>query len=210
MPEIAQRKRPLQARAQATVEAILEATSQVLVKEGWDKLTTTRVAERAGVSVGTLYQYFPSRESLVAAIMDRYADAVASAIEEASTREGKTLAETVGIMIDALCTAKLSNPELSVAIRSQIPRVEGVEHVSKIINRCRKAIRPLLARHKREIPDDDLEARTFVTVHAVSGVMDAALEQSLKMLGRPAFQAQLVALALGYLTTPTPAVGVKA
>ena len=56
-----QRKRPRQARARATVEAVLEATSQVLIEYGYARLTTTRVAKRAGVSVGTLYQYFSGK-----------------------------------------------------------------------------------------------------------------------------------------------------
>ena len=56
------RKTPIQARSTVTVEAISEATIQVLLTHGADRLTTTRVAERAGVSVGTLYQYYPNKQ----------------------------------------------------------------------------------------------------------------------------------------------------
>ena len=66
------RKRPRQARSRATVDAILEATAQVLVAEGYDKTSTNRVAERAGVSVGSVYQYFPNKEALVGELVDRY------------------------------------------------------------------------------------------------------------------------------------------
>lgn len=65
---VRQRKQPVQERSRATVEAVLEATLQVLLREGLAGLTTTRVAERAGVSVGTLYQYFPDKQSLVMAL----------------------------------------------------------------------------------------------------------------------------------------------
>ncbi|MBV9949075.1 MAG: helix-turn-helix transcriptional regulator, partial [Myxococcales bacterium] len=64
------RKRPKQARAQATVSAILEATIQVLEREGLEAATTTRIAEAAGVSIGTLYQYFSHRDAILDALQD--------------------------------------------------------------------------------------------------------------------------------------------
>ena len=63
------RKTASQERSRATVDAILEATARILIKEGFDKASTNRVAEVAGVSVGSLYQYFPSKDALVAALM---------------------------------------------------------------------------------------------------------------------------------------------
>src|SRR5580693_4678750 len=77
------RKMPRQARASATLEAILEATIQVLLATGPARLTTTRVAERAGVSVGTMYQYFPNKQALLYAVTGRYLDIVADTMERA-------------------------------------------------------------------------------------------------------------------------------
>ena len=74
------RKTPVQARSTLTVEAISEATIQVLLTHGTDRLTTTRVAERAGVSVGTLYQYYPNKQSLLFAILEDHLDNVATAV----------------------------------------------------------------------------------------------------------------------------------
>lgn len=68
------RKVPVQARARRTVEALLDATAQLLVTEGYGKTTTNKVAERAGTSIGTLYEYFPSREALVTAVIERLAE----------------------------------------------------------------------------------------------------------------------------------------
>lgn len=64
------RKTPIQARSTVTVESICEATIQVLLSHGLERLTTTRVAERAGVSVGTLYQYYPNKQSLLFAVIE--------------------------------------------------------------------------------------------------------------------------------------------
>src|ERR1019366_7406067 len=80
------RKTPVQARSTVTVEAIAEATIQVLLSHGTDRLTTTKVAERAGVSVGTLYQYFPNKQSLLFALLEDHLDKVSAAVEDACAR----------------------------------------------------------------------------------------------------------------------------
>ncbi|HLK25692.1 MAG TPA: helix-turn-helix domain-containing protein [Caulobacteraceae bacterium] len=73
-----QRRSPKQARAKATVAAILEAAAQILERRGADGLTTNGVAERAGVSIGTLYQYFPDKHAiLIAAAKRELAEATA-------------------------------------------------------------------------------------------------------------------------------------
>ena len=77
------RKSPVQARSTASVDAILEATIQVLLSAGKERLTTTRVALRAGVSVGTLYQYFPNKSALLKAALRRHLDEVTEATERA-------------------------------------------------------------------------------------------------------------------------------
>src|SRR3546814_3035933 len=71
-PLINPRKNPSQERSRATVNALVEATARILVKEGFDKASTNHIAELAGVSVGSLYQYFPGKEALVAAVVERH------------------------------------------------------------------------------------------------------------------------------------------
>src|ERR1700744_2897510 len=66
------RKFASQQRSRATVDALVAATARILVREGFDKASTNRIAEVAGVSVGSLYQYFPSKEALVAAVIERH------------------------------------------------------------------------------------------------------------------------------------------
>jgi AcrR family transcriptional regulator len=66
------RKQASQVRSRATVDALIEATARILVSEGFDRSSTNRIAEKAGVSIGSLYQYYPSKEGLVAAVIDRH------------------------------------------------------------------------------------------------------------------------------------------
>src|ERR1700677_833535 len=75
------RKSPVQARSAASVDAILEATIQVLLQAGKEQLTTTKVALRAGVSVGTLYQYCPNKSALLKAALKRHLEDVTEAVE---------------------------------------------------------------------------------------------------------------------------------
>jgi AcrR family transcriptional regulator len=88
------RKQPVQARFETTVLAIHEASIQVLLSIGYRKLTTTRVAERAGVSVGTLYQYFPNRQALIRAVLERYLMEMSASIQaDCQTLRGRSLDE---------------------------------------------------------------------------------------------------------------------
>src|SRR5476651_1484834 len=77
------RKSAVQARSVATVEALHTATLQVLTQQGLIRCTTTRVAERAGMSVGSLYQYYPNRDALLAAVLEQHLNTVATAVETA-------------------------------------------------------------------------------------------------------------------------------
>jgi AcrR family transcriptional regulator len=84
MPEIFDpkpRKWPTQSRSRATFDALLDATARILEEHGWEELTTNGVAERAGASIGTLYEYFPDRETLVALLVDREARRILDALE---------------------------------------------------------------------------------------------------------------------------------
>src|SRR6185503_5849702 len=96
------RKTPIQPRAAVTVGAISEATIQILLKQGVNRLTTTRVAERAGVSVGTLYQYYPNKQSLLHAVLADHLDKVAAAVEGACEQARHTrLADMMRAVVEA-------------------------------------------------------------------------------------------------------------
>ncbi len=123
-PRTVPRKKPRQSRAQVTVYAILDATAHILMRDGYEGLSTNRVAERAGVSIGSLYQYFPGKESLVAELLERYSrkihDMVVKMLGSLSSAEPE---EVTRALVTAMVDLKLESPKLAKVLREQIPRV---------------------------------------------------------------------------------------
>ena len=139
------RKWPVQARSAASVDAILQATVQVLLLVGKDRLTTTRVASRAGVSVGTLYQYFPNKSALLQAVLQKHLDGVAEAVEEVCrTHPGKPLPQMATALVSAFLDAKMRDVETSVALYAISADVDGAKMVRQVGIRNHKAISEML------------------------------------------------------------------
>jgi AcrR family transcriptional regulator len=135
------RKTPVQTRAAVTVEAISEATIQVLLEQGVSRLTTTRVAERAGVSVGTLYQYYPNKQSLLFAVLADHFEHVAVAVEGACDEaRQKPLAEMISTVVEAFIDAKMARTDVSLALYQIAADVGGPALVKRMGQRLRKAL----------------------------------------------------------------------
>jgi AcrR family transcriptional regulator len=120
------RRRPVQGRSHATVEAVLEATARILVRRGWAGLTTNHVAAAAGVSVGTLYEYFPSKEALVRQLVDRHLARAESLLE---ARIAELLADPrvlttstlARVMVDAMIELHADDPRLHRVLFEEVP-----------------------------------------------------------------------------------------
>src|SRR5882724_5567243 len=149
------RKSPVQARSAASVNAILEATIQVLLKLGKERLTTTRVALRAGVSVGTLYQYFPNKSALLQAALKRHLDEVTNAVElVCKQQEGATLRQMSTALITAFFDAKMKNAKTSVALYSVSSDVDGAKIVQQMAVRFNEAIVRMLGTARDPLTTD--------------------------------------------------------
>ena len=168
------RKRPVQARSAVTVDAVLEATLQVLLEAGKERLTTTRVAYRAGVSVGTLYQYFPNKSALLQGVLTRHLDRVTSAVEEVCRQErGKTLSEMATALVNTFLEAKMKDGKASVALYAVGSDVDGAKIAQRVGVRSNKAIVGMLG-----------SARDGLTLDAqlVASMVQAAMMGASRML----------------------------
>ncbi|MGO9602758.1 MAG: TetR/AcrR family transcriptional regulator [Candidatus Binataceae bacterium] len=194
------RKTPVQARSAVTVEAIFEGTIQVLLEVGPDRLTTTRVADRAGVSVGTLYQYFPNKHSLLFAVVEQHLNQVASAVERACRgNHGQPLSTMIESVVEAFVDAKMQRSDISTALYATATGHKATAFVNKIAKRGLIAVASMLA----TAPDaqfDDLPFTCLMLVSAMGGATRAVLEAGSppKMVGL--LRKQLVLLGQGFLT----------
>jgi AcrR family transcriptional regulator len=187
IPTTSPRRRPRQARAQATVDAIVKATARVLVDEGYDRASTNRVALAAGVSIGSLYQYFPSKEALVAALVEDHIAKMQSALTHSlssaattAAASGATSATTLETrakqLVRGVITAYRVDPQLDHVLCQEVPKVGELQRVygfeQYLAERCRAhlfsdaSVRPL-----------DIERAVFLLVNAVPGVVRASVKE---------------------------------
>jgi AcrR family transcriptional regulator len=172
------RKQPRQKRSQETVDAILAATAQVLVRHGYEGANTNRIAEAAGVSVGSLYQYFPSKEALVTALIERHMESMWEIIREAATRVAEAPLEiAVREVIGAIFAAHEVQPKLSRVLREQVPRVGALRQMNEINERCIQLVLGNLEGRRTQVAPRDRALAAYVVVHTVDALAHAALER---------------------------------
>jgi AcrR family transcriptional regulator len=165
-------------RSAASVEAILQATVQVLLRVGKERLTTTRVAMRAGVSVGTLYQYFPNKSALLKAVLKRHLDAVAAEVEKVCQEQRGNSAQEMGTaLVTSFLKAKMSDIKPSVALYSVSSDVDGAKIARQIGVRLNQVIVEMLA-SAREPLNNDLQLVASMLQAAMSGVSRRLLESA--------------------------------
>lgn len=192
------RKIPSQERARATVEAILEAAAYILVRDGWEKFTTNSVAERAGVNIASLYQFFPNKDSIVAELQRRHIEKGRDAYPEkiAHLRSQPNLRAALKILIDGAIAEHRINPKLHKVFAEELPRASRRIHGERdkhLIARLANVLEPYPIR----VPDLDIALFLFRVIgHAA--IHEAASERP-DLLENPLFAKELVTLIERYL-----------
>ena len=195
-------KQPAQERSRQTVEALIEATELVLVEEGWDKITTNHVAERAGVSIGTLYQYFANKEALVGLLLEQYLE---EQFAELATRLADTvsfdmtLEEAVPHIIHAMLEAKMVRPELSRALFTQAPSYGHIELLDAWNTQAEPMVAAALAARPDEVRDLDPDMAAYLLNNAMHGIIHATVMSRPDLLESDALADEICELVLRYL-----------
>ena len=176
--ELEPRKTPQQSRSVITVQAINDATIQVLLKAGQERLTTVRVAERAGVSVGTLYQYFPNKQSLLFAVLEQHMDRVTRAVEEVcAANHFEPLEIMVTQLVNRFVDEKLTDRDTSVALYRIAAEPGGSLIVDRIRRRYEDAMLAMF-QTARMPASADLKYMTHMIFLTLAGTIRGHLETS--------------------------------
>src|SRR5690349_23875970 len=195
------RKRPSQARSQATVDAIVDAAARVLVREGYGAFTTNRVAARAGVSVGSLYQYFPNKEALLAELKARHIADLARGLDEAMARVGDApLPTLVAAVIEANVAAHLIDPELHRVLSAEVPQLGATDAAVAFEQRTVARVHALLESRRAELAVRDLGLATYLVARTVEATIHEAVVERPDDLASGAITREVTRMLLRYLT----------
>ncbi len=170
------RKQPVQQRSRQTVGVILEAAAQVFDQRGYEDTTTDRIAERAGVSVGSLYQYFPGKDAILVALVEQHerqgVELVHRLIEQ--TGEGMAaipLEQLLSVFVGAILDLHRERPRLHRMLFVETPLPpQHHEALSSLEDALAAEIRELLRRHP-EVQVANLELSAWMMLHATLGLV---------------------------------------
>ena len=201
MPPLPQPRRvPRQARSRALVEAILEATARVLAERGYAGTNTNLVAERAGVSVGSVYQYFPNKDSLITALHERHATEMQAAMETVlATAHPRGLRGQLAALVHAWLAAHQVEPELHRVLEKEFPFFDAPAEHSPADQGIFRRVRQLLDEHRDEIVPSDLDLATWVMLRTLEALIHAAVITPSPAHPMPAVEQAIVDLLSGYL-----------
>jgi AcrR family transcriptional regulator len=199
-PAAKPRKVPAQKRSQATVDAIIQASTYILMKSGWGGFTTNAIAERAGVNISSLYQFFKNKEAIIAEIQRRHAEETRADLHEVlqNLPEQSTFRETLTLLVQVLIKKHQVAPEVHKVLMEEIPRTarcvldEDAARREQLLSK----LHPFM----KNIPDPDL------AIYVIGIAMDAIIHQITtsrpSLLDEERLVTELVTLLERYLCRP--------
>lgn len=196
------RRRPRQQRAQDTVDAILQAAGEVIADRGWAGTTTNHIAERAGVSIGSLYQYFPNKDSILVALMERHLRQVQPIVQEAIDAmddESVPVARSLETLFDRLVEMHEREPRLSRVLAEQVPLPPVVEkmHAAGDLSIARRIAASL--ERRRDTRSDDALAMAHVLAQATEALSRWIVHHAPASLDKQAYMRQAVRMLADFV-----------
>jgi AcrR family transcriptional regulator len=181
------------------IESVLAAAEIVIEQDGLAKFTTNRVAERAGVSVGSLYQYFPNKESVLAELARRLERRTqAQLIEILRSSSEVSLADTAARVVDAMLVG-IGGLTFRRALLQEVPAAWFEQTSDRIDAELRDHLSGVLAA-RRDVRGGRHELMAWVIAHAIEGIVEAAVRSAPQLVGEAEFRAELIELVERYLT----------
>jgi AcrR family transcriptional regulator len=188
------RRRPTQRRAHHTVEAVLDAVSRVLKTDGVEAVTTNRIAEVAGVSIGSVYQYFPDKRAIFVALHQRHIRDIDRLLEtKLLENANSSLDELIRAMVAAMIDAHAPDPALYELMSTEV----GTKDFAV---RLHGAFRLAIAAHAHELrPNRNLDKVVFIVTHMVESLTHGAVLRRPPGLSLVEAREEIVSAVLVYL-----------
>jgi len=195
------RKQPTQARARATVDVILDAARLVLVQDGYEKLSTNRVAKIAGVSIGSLYQYFPGKRALIGALLERHIERIGPELREGRPAfDSLPVEQRIRRLTEWMVESHRNDPELHRIIVLELPRLGlGSQKIAQAFEQAIARTAAYLESRAAELGPQNHALSAFIVVHTIESLTKAALARDPQMLG-PELIDEITRLLTRYLT----------
>ena len=193
------RKQASQQRSRATVDALVEATARILVREGFDKASTNRIAAAAGVSIGSLYQYFPDKRAIFIALHERHIEQIDRLVESTLVQHAAApLDELMRAMVEAMVDAHTGDPKLFEMMQAEVPhRAEGTRDFGE---RLHGAFLLAISARKHEIKGRrDWNTVAFVVTQMVEALSHGAALKRPAGISLAEAKAEAVRAVLAYL-----------
>lgn len=200
------RKEPRQARSRAMVDVILTAAGRVLVNEGYEAANTNRIAQVAGVSVGSLYQYFPNKESIIAKLVDRHVQEMRHIIETtmSGNRDLPPLSR-LRQLLSAVMAAHREEPELHRVLSEEVPRLGLAYCKDCVADEAKRTIAEFLRENRAHFDVADCDMAAFMIVHMTESAINAALKSRQADLESGVLEREIQRMVEAYIRPLLPA-----
>lgn len=193
-------RNPIQDRAQKTVQAILTATTRVLSSDGYEGLNTNRVAEVAGVGIGSLYQYFKNKDQIIHSLIKSYIYKRYTLVQEhLSQSKPQELEVAVENVIEALIAAKRANHKFERILELQIPRMGALSLLEKFDQELVDYLKDYFKPFAHELNSEQLEFSLYVTIQAVRGTLVGVGLHRPQYLEKPELKSLITQMVLAIL-----------
>lgn len=190
-----------QDRAKATIEAILQGAARVLVKDGYEGTNTNRIAEVAGVSIGSVYQYFANKEAIIGELIESHIQKLMDVfVNNFNTLSTVSLKDGIRILIRAMIEARSVEPKLQRVFDEQLPKIGKLSRLLREYEKqAVEMIRDYLHSKQNEVAIKNIETAAYISVHAVEAVILVALNNRQDILTGGHLEDELTNLITRYL-----------
>jgi AcrR family transcriptional regulator len=194
------RREPQQRRSRQTVEAVLEAVQRVLKRHGAEAVTTNRIAEAAGVSIGSLYQYFPDKQAIFTALHDRHVEQVRHVIERTMADcTAASFKDFTRELVERLAKVHVEDAELHEIVSAAVP--DGAHGFKTALQ---ATFEQVMSPEQARYTPDQTKRMLFVLPHMVEALVHGVAHQKQAVISRDGAKDEAIRTVLVYLDSCRP------